>query len=478
MTQLNTRIPNLHSVPKFHANELELTPKKVAELIAQHEQYKIRYELLGDYYIGKHSILNRTLDSEKPNNKLVDNYAEYITNVKSGYFMGKPVTYNMKDEITLEQIQDVLDYNDEQDNNSELAKLMSIYGHAFELLYIDEEAKIRFKYITPKNMLMVYGTDIEETPVGAIRYYTFDKLGSDEKTTFAELYLADRIVYFKGDTPKELNFVEEKQHVFGDIPVIEYKNNDERIGDFENVISLIDAYELICSDTTNEIQYFNDAYLVIKNLMSTDDTDIADMKNNRIIMLDEHGEADWLTKNINDSHVENLLERIKKDIHKFSKTPALTDEHFSSNLSGVAIRFKLWGLEQDTVNKERKFKKALQRRFDLISSVIGIIDGKSFDYRDVKIIFTRNIPTNIIEQVQLVATLQGTVSQETLISQLPFIESVQEEIERLKKEDEQQQEMFGFQETIVDDEDDTTEDKKERQWNNPLPLFLCRKDVK
>lgn len=72
MAQLNTRIANLHSVPKFHANEFELTPKKVAELIGQHEQYKIRYELLGDYYLGKHSILNRTLDSEKPNNKLVD----------------------------------------------------------------------------------------------------------------------------------------------------------------------------------------------------------------------------------------------------------------------------------------------------------------------------------------------------------------------------------------------------------------------
>jgi SPP1 family phage portal protein len=140
-----------------------------------------------------------------------------------------------------------------------------------------------------------------------------------------------------------LNFVEENTHVFGDIPVVEYKNNDEKIGDYEN------------------------------------------------------GQADWLTKNINDNHVENLLERVKKDIHKFSKPPALTDEHFSSNLSGVAIRFKLWGLEQDTVNKERKFKKGLQRRFELISSVIGILDGKSFDYRDIKISFTRNIPTNILE---------------------------------------------------------------------------------
>jgi SPP1 family phage portal protein len=443
MGQLNTKISSLHNVPKFHVNEDQLTPKKVSELIEQHQQFQIRYELLGDYYKGKHSILNRTLDSVKPNNRLVDNYAEYITNVKSGYFMGVPVIYNMKDEATIQELKDLLDYNDEQDNNSELAKLTSIYGHAFELLYIDEDGQVRFKYINPTNMVMLYGMDIGESPVGAIRYFTLGT-GSDA-LTFAELYLKDRILYFQGEDIKELQLVDEKSHVFGDVPVIEYLNNDERIGDFENVVSLIDAYELICSDTTNEIQYFNDAYLVVKNLMMTDDSDIQDMKNNRIIMLDDQGEANWLTKNINDTHVENLLERVKKDIHKFSHTPALTDEKFSSNLSGVAIRFKLWGLEQDTVNKERKFKKGLQRRFELIANVIALLNGSTFDYRQVKITFTRNIPNNLLELVQTVATLQGIVSQETLLSQLPFIDNVKDELEALEKEDVKQQLDFGFQ---------------------------------
>lgn len=460
MTLENTRLSSLYDVPKFKVdNELELTPVKVGELIDAHKGYQQRYNLLMDYYIGKHIIRDRSLDENKPNNRLIDNFAEYITNVKTGYFMGKPITYSIDDNTdpSFRELQMILKANNEQDANSELAKLMSIYGHAFELMYINEEPALRFRYLSPKNMFLVYGFDIEESTVGAVKYNTI-QISKDEELVKVELYLRDKIVFMEG-SGDDYTITKEVPHQFGQVPVIEYKNNDERIGDFESVITLIDAYEVVMSDSVNEVQYFNDAYLVLRNLMMTEESDIADMKNNRVISLDENGTAEWLTKNINDTHVQNVLDRIQTDIHRFSKTPNLTDENFASNLSGVAIRFKLWGLEQDAINKERKFKKGIQKRFQLISNFLGTAYKTKLDWLNINIIFSRNIPTNVLEQSQVVANLNGIVSHKTLLSVLPFIDDPQAEMELIKEEAKAQVDMFGFTETNRDiEEKETGED--------------------
>ena len=439
---INTRVASLHKVPVFKASKPdELTPLKVLELIELHRGFMTRYNLLMEYFKGIHAISSRVMEDSKPNNRPVDNFAEYITKVKTGYFMGTPVTYDMKDQKLMEMLKDVLDYNDEQDNNSELAKLSSIFGHAFELHWVDKDGELRFKYVPPTEMFMIYDRDVEQTPLGAVRYYTVDL--DEGKMTFAEVYTATETIYYEGINDK-LNETKRVLHPFKDIPVVEFKNNDERIGDFENVVTLIDAYEVVMADAINEVQYFNDAYLVVKNLLATDKEDIVDMKNNRIISLDENGTAEWLVKNINDGHVQNVLDRIQADIHRFSNTPNLTDESFSGNLSGVAIKFKLWGLEQDAVNKERKFKKGLQRRFELIANALNRKMPNAFDWREVKVKFKRNIPTNVLEQSQIVANVNGVVSKKTLLSILPFVENINEELEAVEKEEQEQIEKFGF----------------------------------
>jgi len=456
MEILNTQLGLLHNVPHFVTNETEITSSMVGDFIFRHRTFQGRYTLLSNYYMGKHAILNRTMGIEKPNNKTVENFAEFITDMKAGYFMGKPISYKMKGKKLNEELQVILDNNDEQDVNSDHAIWASIYGHSFELLWLNTDGEVRFKPVRPTEMIMVYGTDIDETPVCAIRYFTVALDGTTTDTlTIAEVYTKDSITYYEGEDESRLRFIKEIPHLFNAVPVVEFKNNNEKLGDFENVISMIDAYELVTSDSINEVQYFNDAYLVLYNMLETDNDDIANMKNNRVISLDENGKAEWLTKNINDTHVENILNRLKNDIHKFSKTPSLTDEKFASNLSGVAIRFKLWGLEQDTGNKERKFKKGLQKRFKLISGIKGIETGKPFNFRDIKMTFMRNIPSNLLEQIQTVSTLNGIVSLETLLAQLPFVENVGEELEKIEKELEAQATATGFEPlpTDVDDED-------------------------
>lgn len=115
----------------------------------------------------------------------------------------------------------------------------------------------------------------------------------------------------------------------------------------------------------------------------------------------------------------------------------MSDTNFTGNSSGVAIKYKLIGLEQIRSRKEREFKKALQRRIELISGMLNMKSIDAIDFRDVEITFTPNIPANNQEQAQIVKDLQGVVSQKKLLSLLPFIEAPVQELKELKKEQEE-----------------------------------------
>ena len=227
---------------------------------------------------------------------------------------------------------------------------------------------------------------------------------------------------------------EEIPHYFGMCPVVLYKNNEDETGDFEKVISLIDAYDKMESDSLNDFEYFCDAYLALIGF-TADADDVKAMKENRVLLLDKDTDAKWLTKEEHDSTIENMKIRIDKDIHKFSKCPNLSDEDFASNASGVAIKYKMVGTENLVSVKERKFKKGLQRRLELIS-ILQDKKYSTFDWRAIDIIFTRNLPTNDTEIANMVNTLSSIVSTETLLAQLPFVENVQDEMKRIDKEKE------------------------------------------
>jgi SPP1 family phage portal protein len=368
-------------------------------------------------------------DPSKPNNKLVNNFPGYIVDVMQGYFVGKPITYSSTEEEYLSRLQDIFNYNDEQDENSELAKTMGIKGKVYELLYVDEDTMPRFNLVDPENMILVYDTKITPEPVLAIRYYRIDNLDGEEKTKI-EVY-TDNTIQFYVMNGEDLALEDEKEHFFGSVPVIEYLNNDEGIGDFEKVLTLIDAYDKAQSDTLNDFEYFADAYLALVGMGGTDSEDIKQMKENRVLLLEENGQANWLIKEINDAASENYKTRLQQDIHRFSKTPSLTDENFGSNLSGVAISYKVWGMEQVAATKERKFKRALQRRIELLTNFLNI-KGGNYDWRDIQITFTRNLPRNLVEITDMVSKLNGIISDETLLAQLPMIDDVQAELERIE----------------------------------------------
>ena len=421
----------------------ELTDKVIKRIIENHRSSVLpRLQNLENYYNANNAIKNRVMsDPSKPNNKIANAYASYITDTLVGYFIGEPITYTANDNVLIQDLNMILEYNDEADENAELAKNASIYGVAYEMLYLSEEDKmIRFKSLNPKEVIPIFDKTVEQNLLAVMRYYEDYDYVEDNTYTIVEVIDSKTVRRYKLDTG--LSLLEEYPHYFSMVPVAIFKNNEDETGDFEQVISLIDAYDKMESDSLNDFEYFVDAYLALYGF-TADAEDIAQMKENRVLLMDEGTSAEWLIKQTSDAYVENMKNRLDKDIHKFAKCPNMSDEEFASNASGIAIKFKLLGTENLVSIKERKFKRGLQQRLELMSMINSVL-REGFDWRAIDIVFTRNIPSNDTDIANMVNTLKDIVSEETLLAQIPFVEDVQNELEKLKKEREENKELNPF----------------------------------
>lgn len=440
----------------YRTDKDELSIEDIQKFIKKHKAESVRYIKLQKYYEGKHDILDHTSRDGQPNNKIVNPYPKYITDMLVGYFVGQPVSYTSKDEDgLLEDLQAIFDYSDEQEENLELAKICSIKGKAYELLYRDEDARMRFNEFGPDQMFVIYDMTISPSIKFAVRYYDVGE--GNDKITYAEVYDKEVCTLYKGKD-SDLSLEQITPHTFKDVPVIEYVNNKEEQGDFEQVITLIDAYNKAQSNTLNDMDQFTDAFLILVNMAGTDSERIDELKRNRVMLLDDDGDAKWLIKEINDAWVENYKDRVRRDIHKFSYTPDMQDESFGNNLSGVSIRYKILAMEQIRSNKERKFKKGLQRRIELICNSLSL--EKDIDlFTNINIKFANTLPQNIYELSQTIKNLSPYLSSETLLNQLPFVENAKEELEKKKAEDEEMTSSYDF--TNIDNAGGDTDAEEE-----------------
>lgn len=425
-----------------------LTVKDIREIVVK-QSYQMKYQKLERYYVGDHDILHsERTDKTGGDNRIVNNMARYITDTATGYFLGQPVVYSSENEEYLQTIQDIFDYNDEQDHNTELGKQCSIKGDCFEMLYLDEDGRIRLGLVFPENLILFYETESEFTsPLAAIRMVRgMDKNGNI--LLRVEFWTWTRVIYLQSFNGGVLEVTGWKEHYWNDVPFCEYVNNRERIGDFEGVLSEIDAYNRVQSNTANYFQYNDDAILKVTRLGDVDSKDIAQMKRERAVILEDGGDVGWILKTVDDTALENYKNRLREDIHLGANVPNMTDEAFGGNLSGVAVSYKLWGLEQICAIKERKFKRALQRRIELITHVLNLL-GHNYDYRDLDMQFRRNKPQNILEQSQIIGNLSSMLPKETLLQLLPFVDNPKEELEKLEEEKQEGVESFGMYQNLV-----------------------------
>ena len=371
----------------------------------------------------------------KPDKRIAVNFAKYITDTMNGFFIGIPIKVMCDEDKAVADYVEFLDqYNDQDDNNAELSKMCSIYGKAYEMYYVDDLGNIGITYLPPEEAFMIYDDSILERP----RYFCRVYKDADD-IVYVSVSDDTRVRYLSMEGGLHWLPEEEKSHGFEGVPATEYRENEEEIGIFEPVLTMINEYNEAVSEKANDVAYFADAYLKVLGAKVLPDN-LQEIRDNRIINFEgllDNGqlEVDFLQKPDGDTSQEHLLDRLEKLIFQISMVANISDENFGSS-SGIALKYKLQAMSNLALTKQRKFTSGMNRRYMLIFSnpVSGM---KKDDWVKLTYQFTQNIPSNLLEESQIAGNLAGIVSQQTQLSVLSCVDNVQQEIEQIKQDEEE-----------------------------------------
>ena len=411
--------------------ETEITLELLGKYLEEHRKQISEYEKLKNAYESKHDILYQAAKPKyKPDNRIVINFAKYIVDTMNGFFIGNPIKIVAEDAAVSDYVEYLDRYNDQDDNNAELSKICSIYGHGFEMYYTDEEAELCITYLSPIEAFMLYDDSIIERPLAFVRRYT-----DNNNIEWGSVSNKYGVRHFK--ITGGLQWMDEdwQPHNFGDVPANEYIENAERQSLFMPVLTAINAYNKAISEKANDVDYFADAYMKILGT-KIDNDDIKSIRDNRIINF--AGEAseklvvEFMGKPESDTAQENLLNRLERLIFHISMVANISDENFGTS-SGIAMKYKLQAMSNLEKNKRRKFTSGLNRRYKLLfghpASKAPADAWVQLDYQ-----FTPNIPANMLEEAQIAAQMEGITSHETQLKILSVVENVQDELDKIGEE--------------------------------------------
>lgn len=410
-----------------------------------------------NYYDGVQAILNKSYkDESKPCSKVVTNYCKNIVDSYCGYLATPSyISYSSTEDIT--DVMEILKYNDYQAEDADFLLDALVYGVAAELMYIDNSGKTRFRLINPTQCFGVYDDSLSSDLLYFVRMYQVNEWDNSD-TYNVDVYTDNSIKHYRmSGQMGALTFVSEEAHYFSQCPANIFYLSDEK-SIFDCIVGLQDAHNELLTSEIDDYAAFCDAYLVLQGV-DADAEDIAAMKENRAATIPSDAQMYYLTKSSTDTQVENILKRIHDSIYRIAACPDFSSESFVGGVSsGVAIRYRLTGMETRAGKIEAAMKKALQRRVEIIAGIASLKLGEEV-FRDINIEFKRNIPTDNTEIINLVNSLSGTISDKTLLSLLPFVDDVEAELVALQEQKQTNMALYAFGTTSTeDDEEEDTED--------------------
>ncbi|MBC6925153.1 phage portal protein [Ligilactobacillus salivarius] len=404
----------------------------------QDELFRRKYEPNYDMYVSNHPILRAPLKAWSENNKLVVPMPRLLVDEYAGYFGGNAPTVQLEDETDNDSLQVWLNDSEFADEHSEIVKAVGIYGRSYLLAYQGEDSKPKIAHVEPDEGFMIYDDTIKSEPLAFVRY-SRDYLNHVTGT----IYYAGFSIDFKDDKLEE-----PVNYVWHEVPAVEFYSNEERQGIFDGVKTLIEALDKALSKKADQVDYFDNAYLLALGLNLEDENGRIHIDRNQRFIYSPDADAtnakvEFIGKPDADGMQENLINRLIDLIYYTSMIPNLQDSAFSGNSSGVALQFKLLPMQNMAAFQERKFIKSLRRMFKVLfesadgGQIVRAINKDS--WLDLRFTYTRNMPQNMADAVSTAVQASSLLSQQTALAMIPGIDDPQAEIER--KEEEQSNSM-------------------------------------
>ncbi len=381
----------------------------------------------------------------------VVNNCKVIADTKSSYIAGIPPTYSAPDDD--EKGQAIIDLYKQQVKpqlDQELTNLCSRYGMAFEVAYLEQVYQADGTMtVTPKSVALsplegfvAYDETLDPDSVfGAIHYVEVDDQHVEHH--YLDVYDAHEVARYhlageRGGTWQEMAGTR-RPHGFDRVPITEYRNNPDMMGDFTSIIPLQRALNEVLSDRVKDKNAFADALLLLQGVVFGDsDEEVSEalgrIKDTKTLSIPRDAVATFLTKTFDEASVQILVDYIDGQMHKVSGIPNMTDENFAANASGVAIKYKLMALENLAQSFISQFNRGFLRRCKLYSYALFGPDGARCE--EMRVTFKFNLPadSSYDAQTMQIYVSNGTMSRRTMMEQCPYIADIDEEQERIDEE--------------------------------------------
>lgn len=377
---------------------------------------------LYDYYRGEQPVNKGEAVRGRPNNLLRAPFPRYITEVHTGYFLGIPPALAYGEAAAGERYAALSLDLDLPHLYFDLGRDLSICGAGFALVWA-ERSGVRLCRCDPCDCFAIRSGEAGSPLLAAVRL-----LAGGKGETRGVLYTAERLIPFVWDgTGVTLGTAEE--NLLHTIPLLPFYNNCQGVGDFEMVTGLVDAYNVLLSGALDDMQSVANAFLALYGMQGTTQKDIDNANRTRILSLSEGGRAEFVVKNLNHEALGQLETNLRRSILQLSMTPDLCDEHFAGNSSGVALQYKLWGIEQVRAAKERTFTDGLRGLLAVLTAG-ELLMGRNIDLTGGMATFYKNLPQDNSALAETLLSLSPVLSAQTILENLPWVTDVQEELRR------------------------------------------------
>lgn len=425
--------------------------KLVKKAYGSYHVFKKIYEKMYEYYKGDTDAIRKYLFiTERSNLKINSNYIKKFIKEEVAYTLGNDITYESRTENE-NIVNDIEYYTAHWDelHDTDVMKYLLIFTQVYELYYIDDNADFCSKIIKPTEGYAYY-----DKASGKVLFFIHAfKNDFDTTTSYIDVYTADYIYHYDG---KFNEIADPTPNIFGEVPVTIGKLTEEGYDDslYKDMKGLQDAFETNLSDIGNEISDFRNAYLLFKNAQ-VDKKKIPEMKKLGVIQFpNSGGDAAWLIKNINDTFIQNTLDRYEDTMYQLA-CHINHNEKLQSNLSGVALRSRLIALENKCSLQTKAHKNIVKNRIRFLFLYLDLKKNKKYDYKDVKAIYTPNIPSDDLSTAQMLSQLpEGLISKDTGRGLFSFINNVPYEGQKVQKEQKSETEMVNLDKIVGNNEEE------------------------
>ena len=422
--------------------------------IEEHEKEIPRLQMLFDYYEGNpHKKGESPADLPHDRGEVFVNNAKYVTDMMVGFTVGAPVSYTAGKDKNIQDIIDVFDKIRIRKHDKELAKGLSSMGIGYELHYLslvegtENETIPKVAWIDPRGMILVVDDTIDRNKLFAIRPIEKQNL-KREKVWEIQVYTSKGVITYRSKNKKladsdMIGKPKFKEHFYNAVPVVEFRNNEEKQGDYEQQLSQIDKYNLLQTDRIKDKENFIKAIMILYGFSLPDDDSAKDVNGNVVLEApskDLGANAEYVTNTFQESEVQTLADSLLDDFHKTTYVPNLNDEKFSGNVSGEAMKYKLFGLLLVLSIKIGYMEDGILQRLQLMQNILQV-KGKNVDIDGVTIKFKPNLPINRSDIIKQISDSQEFIPLLISLGWLDDIDDPAEVLELLKQQKEEAVEL-------------------------------------